>query len=290
MHRTKYPDATHVALCGVGWNLFASRPPRSCASVRSSTAMSWKLPAAAATSRPLRATNKLQLVFPVHGGQQAVSLTGRPHVAWQQVFAPGQAHFLTSASSLHEMPAPPPGSLGEIAFAGRSNVGKSSLLNALTGSRIAKTSKTPGRTQLINFFQLGSQRCWLVDLPGYGYARAPHAVVDEWNILMGAYLRARSRCGQLRRVFLLLDSRHGWTAQDLKFSDFLNEHQIQFQVVLTKIDKLSEAELLSAVEDVCAHLRVNSRVHGELLCCVSTTQQLGITRLQQLAAREFCPE
>lgn len=133
--------------------------------------------------------------------------------------------------------------LPEIAFAGRSNVGKSSLLNALTGqTSLARTSNTPGRTQQLNFFRLGHQ-CYLVDMPGYGYAKASKSKVSAWISLLKNYLGNRS---SLRRVFLLIDSRHSSQKNDLDMMKLLDECGIIYQIVLTKIDKISD----KAVKDL----------------------------------------
>lgn len=129
----------------------------------------------------------------------------------------------------------PPAERPEVAFAGRSNVGKSSLINAALGRKgIARTSNTPGRTQEVNYFDLAGA-LYLVDLPGYGYAEAPKTKVKAWNSLIREYLRGRV---SLRRVFLLIDSRHGVKAIDLEIMGLLDEAAVSYQVVLTKMDKL----------------------------------------------------
>jgi GTP-binding protein len=131
----------------------------------------------------------------------------------------------------------------EVCFAGRSNVGKSTLLNALTGRKaLARTSNTPGRTQEINFFTVGG--LYLVDLPGYGFARAPKPVVEKWQRLLKAYLSGRAT---LRRVFLLIDSRHGAKPVDEEIMALLDSVAVTFQVVLTKTDKPKPHELDVAV-------------------------------------------
>ena len=145
--------------------------------------------------------------------------------------------FLISAASFNQLPDT---DLPEIAFAGRSNVGKSSLLNTLTGRKnLARTSNTPGRTQQVNFFDLGG-RMMLTDLPGYGYAKAAKSVVDQWTRLIKSYLRGRV---QLRRVCLLIDSRHGLKDTDREVMALMDEAAVAYQIVLTKCDKIKAAEL-----------------------------------------------
>ncbi|MCX5567969.1 ribosome biogenesis GTP-binding protein YihA/YsxC [Kaistia nematophila] len=134
----------------------------------------------------------------------------------------------------------PPIDVAEIAFAGRSNVGKSSLINALTNRiGLARTSNTPGRTQELNFFTSGSGLS-IVDMPGYGYAEAPKKLVDAWNRMIRDYLRGRV---SLRRVYVLIDSRHGIKANDKLTLDLLDETAVSYQIVLTKVDKLKTGEL-----------------------------------------------
>ena len=150
--------------------------------------------------------------------------------------------FMRSAVSLDTLPpmGPP-----EVCFAGRSNVGKSTLINALTGQHgLARASNTPGRTQELNYFfageQLSTARLFLVDLPGYGYAKAPKHKVAAWTKLTRAFLRGRAT---LRRVFVLVDSRHGLKPVDLELMDMLDEAAVTYQLVLTKTDKLKKGQL-----------------------------------------------
>ena len=152
--------------------------------------------------------------------------------------------YVTSAVDLESLPPP---RLPEIAFAGRSNVGKSSLLNALTHRKsLARISTTPGRTRMINFFDLGG-RLGLVDLPGYGYARAPKHAVREWTQLIEDYLRGRA---SLRRALVLVDARTGPKDSDLSALDLLGQAAVPTQVVLTKVDKVTSRELDGRILDL----------------------------------------
>lgn len=145
--------------------------------------------------------------------------------------------FVISVANLKQLPAD---DLTEVAFAGRSNVGKSSLINALFGQKkLAKTSSTPGRTQQLNYFKLDN-KLYLVDLPGYGFAKAPKDMVKNWQNLIKTYLVGRAN---LRRVFLLIDSRHGIKKIDEEIMDMLDKAAVTYQIVLTKIDKVSVKEL-----------------------------------------------
>jgi GTP-binding protein len=159
----------------------------------------------------------------------------------------GQVDFLKGVVAMEGMP---PGDRLEVCFAGRSNVGKSSLINALTGRRaIARTSNTPGRTQEINFFTVGDSH-YLVDLPGYGFAKAPIPVVEKWQRLLKAYLSGRAN---LRRAFLLVDMRHGIKPVDAEIMRLLDTSAVTFQVVLTKADKIgarARDKTLAQVRDV----------------------------------------
>jgi len=157
-----------------------------------------------------------------------------------------ECQFATAASIDSSLPPP---TISEIAFAGRSNVGKSSLINALTNRNgLARASNTPGRTQQINFFDLGGA-VYLVDLPGYGYAVASREKVHAWNDMVRSYLRTRST---LKRICVLIDSRHGLKYIDLETMGMLDKANIPYVIVLTKTDKPKAPELaatLAAVED-----------------------------------------
>lgn len=165
------------------------------------------------------------------------------------------AEFLMGAARIDQLPAP---DLPEIAFAGRSNVGKSSLLNALTGrTALARVSNTPGRTRQLNFFSLG-QKLMLVDLPGYGYAEAPKHDIARWTELMRLYLKGRA---SLRRTLLLVDARHGLKPIDDPLMSMLDDSAVSFQLVLTKADKLSPKALAQRLETTAAALKSHVAAH-----------------------------
>jgi len=190
--------------------------------------------------------------------------------------------FIAGAASLDGLPAP---TLPEVAFAGRSNVGKSTLINALTGQRaLARTSRTPGRTQQINFFILG-ERLGLVDLPGYGYARASKTRIEAWTTLVHDYLRGRET---LRRVVLLIDARHGPKSSDLEVMALLDEAAMTYQVVLTKADKTTTAMRAEVGEALTETLRRRPAAHPEFLF-VSAQEGEGIAGLRAALAALAAP-
>ncbi len=180
----------------------------------------------------------------------------------------------------------PPPRLAEVALAGRSNVGKSSLLNALAGrSGLARTSNTPGRTQALNLFDVGAPpRLTLVDMPGYGYAEAPRELVRRWTRLVGDYLRGRPN---LSRVLLLVDSRHGLKPVDRAILALLGEAAVSTQIVLTKADKPRRDALEKVCADVAREVSAMAHCHPELLV-TSSASGMGIDRLRAavLAAAE----
>ncbi|RKQ68763.1 ribosome biogenesis GTP-binding protein YihA/YsxC [Oceanibaculum indicum] len=156
--------------------------------------------------------------------------------------------FVAATTTLDRLP---PDSLPEIAFAGRSNVGKSSLINALTGRKtLARTSNTPGRTQQLNFFDLG-HRLLMVDLPGHGFAKVSKTQVRDWTRLVKDYLRGRV---SLRRVCLLVDARHGLKDNDREVMALMDQAAVVYQVVLTKTDKTKPAELQATLDKLAAEL------------------------------------
>ena len=188
-----------------------------------------------------------------------------------------ECRFVIGAAALEQLP---PADLPEIAFAGRSNVGKSSLVNALTGRRtLARTSNTPGRTRQLNFFLLDG-RLMLVDLPGYGYAKVSKTEVAAWIRTLKAFLRGRAT---LRRVCLLVDSRHGLKPSDREMMDLLDEAAVTYQIVLTKADKLRSDVAERCAEAVVADLRKYSAAHPEVLM-TSARKQSGIPELRAVLA------
>ena len=173
--------------------------------------------------------------------------------------------FLYSVAQLNQIPN---SNLPEIAFAGRSNVGKSSLINSLTNqNKLAFTSSTPGRTQQINFFSL-AERIMLVDLPGYGYAKAPKKLVAGWTELIELYLRGRA---ELRRCLLLIDARHGLKKNDILAMSLLDEVAQPYQIILTKCDKVKLVFLEMVISDIKKIFPLHTAVHPDIIVSSSTT-------------------
>ena len=190
--------------------------------------------------------------------------------------------FVAGAVRLDQLPA---AELPEAAFAGRSNVGKSSLINALVGQRaLARISATPGRTRQINLFDLG-RRLMLADLPGYGYARAPKREVAAWTELVRDYLRGRA---SLRRVCLLVDARHGLMAADRPVAAMLDAAGVAYQIVLTKADRLTAAAAAERIAAIAATLARHPAAHPEVIATSARSGQ-GIEALRAALAALAAP-
>lgn len=212
----------------------------------------------------------MQLPFPIAEHDPETEEFGR------KLFA-GPVDFLKGVVAMSGLP---PDDRIEVCFAGRSNVGKSTLINAITGRKaIARASNTPGRTQEINFFTMGEER-YLVDLPGYGFANAPVAVVDKWQRLLKSYLSGRAN---LRRAFVLIDSRHGVKAVDAEILALLDRSAVTFQVVMTKADKVKPAELEKTLDTVRKALSKHPAAFPELVV-TSSEKGDGIATLRAIIA------
>ena len=196
--------------------------------------------------------------------------------AGRKMFA-GETDFVKGVVAMEGLPDP---DRPEVCFAGRSNVGKSSLINALTGRKgLARASNTPGRTQEINFFTV-SESHYLVDLPGYGYANAPVAVVEKWQRLLKNYLRGRVT---LRRAFVLVDARHGIKSVDEEIMALLSSAAVTFQCVMTKTDKLKKGELDEVLTQVRAKLAKFASAYPEMVI-TSSEKGDGIETLRGIIA------
>ena len=212
-----------------------------------------------------------QLPFPLAEEPDAQSAeTGR------LLFA-GETEFLKGVVAMSGLP---PADRIEVCFAGRSNVGKSSLINALTGRKgLARASNTPGRTQEINFFTVGSSH-YVVDLPGYGYANAPVAIVAKWQKLLKQYLSGRQT---LRRAFVLIDARHGIKPVDEEILSLMDSSALAFQVVLTKTDKIKVSERDAVLAQVRAALVKHPAAFPEIVM-TSSEKGEGIATLRAIIA------
>ncbi len=187
----------------------------------------------------------------------------------------GPIAFLKSAPTLEFIPPP---MVNEVAFAGRSNVGKSSLLNALTNrSSLARTSNTPGRTQELNFFDVGVPLAFrLVDMPGYGYAEAPKDVVKKWRFLINDFLRGRQ---VLKRTLVLIDSRHGVKDVDRDVMEMLDQAAVSYRIILTKADKIKASELEAITAKTEAEVRKRPAAHPDLIV-TSSEKGMGLPELR----------
>ncbi|UWQ62973.1 ribosome biogenesis GTP-binding protein YihA/YsxC [Leisingera caerulea] len=213
----------------------------------------------------------MQMQFPLAEAPDELSLEkGR------KLFA-GETEFLKGVVAMSGLPS---ADRMEVCFAGRSNVGKSSLINALTGTKgIARASNTPGRTQEINFFTQGPE-LYLVDLPGYGYANAPLAVVEKWQKLLKQYLSGRQN---LRRAFVLIDSRHGVKKVDEDIMKLLDSSAVTFQCVMTKADKVKEKDRAKVLEQVRGALAKHPAAYPEIVL-TSSEKGDGIPTLRSIIA------
>ncbi|MBE6451865.1 MAG: YihA family ribosome biogenesis GTP-binding protein [Alphaproteobacteria bacterium] len=169
-----------------------------------------------------------------------------------------KCEFVLGVAKLEQLPLT---EMPEIAFAGRSNVGKSSIINAITNQKgLAKTSNTPGRTQQLNYFNL-NDKIHIVDLPGYGYAKAPEHLVKQWQKVIFAYLQGRVN---LKRVFLLIDSRHGIKKTDKDVMELLDKAAVTYQIILTKTDKISREELKKVMHDVETEINQHAAAYNRI--------------------------
>lgn len=191
----------------------------------------------------------------------------------RKIFA-GNCDFMWGSADLKQLPPP---DFTEIAFAGRSNVGKSSLVNALTNrNTLAKTSNTPGRTQQLNFFNLGGH-VYLVDMPGYGYAKVSKQTRDNWDNLIFEYLRGRPN---LRAVLILIDSRHGLKESDVHLMGLLDKAAVNYRIVLTKADKTSAKDL----EAMCGNIKAALKKHPAAYPEIAATSSEKGTGMEELRA------
>lgn len=195
-----------------------------------------------------------------------------------RVLFSGPCDFVLGVAGLEQLPD---ADRSEVAFAGRSNVGKSSLINALTGQNsLARTSNTPGRTQQLNFFDLGNGQIYLVDMPGYGYAKVSKKQRSEWDKLIRDYLRGRPN---LRCVFILVDGRHGLKDSDEHLMTMLDEAAVSYRIILTKCDKSKKLELEKIKDKLTTVLKTHNAAYPEFLE-TSSLKDKGIAEFRAVIA------
>lgn len=187
----------------------------------------------------------------------------------------GPCDFIMGVAALAQLPE---ARLSEIAFAGRSNVGKSSLVNALTGrNTLARTSNTPGRTQELNYFNLGDF-IYMVDMPGYGYAKVSKEKIEKWTKLIFSYLRGRPT---LRCVFILIDARHGLKESDLELMKMLDETAVSYRIILTKRDKVKNQELQKVIQGIEEKIKKHPAAYP-VIHITSSVDNIGLEELRAI--------
>ncbi len=200
-----------------------------------------------------------------------------------RLFHSNAAQFLLGVAALEQLPA---ADRPECALIGRSNVGKSSLFNALfDNGSLARVSNTPGRTQQLNFFKFAEDAAYIVDVPGYGYAKAPPPEVKKWQAVLKDYLRGRVN---LRRAFLLIDSRHGINGTDLEMMKMLDEAAVAYQIILTKTDKISAAAIQKILADTANKIKKHAAASPDILA-TSAEKKLGMDALRAAVLSALLP-
>ena len=211
---------------------------------------------------------------------KVATMEGRKNLKAKNSLFSSQIDFVKGVVSLDGFP---PDDRPEVCFAGRSNVGKSSLLNAITKRKsLARTSNTPGRTQQINYFSV-SNKLYIVDLPGYGYAKAPLNEVKKWQKLVFSYMSGRRN---LKRIFLLIDIRHGIKSNDIEIMNLLDEAAVNYQIVFTKCDKIKGQILENLVMDYAKSLDSQIAVYPEVI--ISSAQQKEGIEIIRSEIEKFC--
>ena len=211
---------------------------------------------------------------------KVATMEGRKNLKAKNSLFSSQVDFVKGVVSLDGFP---PDDRPEVCFAGRSNVGKSSLLNAITKRKsLARTSNTPGRTQQINYFSV-SNKLYIVDLPGYGYAKAPLHEVQKWQKLVFSYMSGRRN---LKRIFLLIDIRHGIKSNDIEIMNLLDEAAVNYQIIFTKCDKIKGQILENLVMDYTKSLDPQIAVYPEVI--ISSAQQKEGIEIIRSEIEKFC--